>query len=384
MRVRRIFPSVSANELLLAGTTLLLVAIGVVMVLSSSTVESYAGGNGSFFSEFVKQGAFAFVGLGLMLLASRMPAKFWKRIAWSAVLVGVALQALVFTPLGFGYGGNRNWLGIGSFSLQPSEFVKVALCVWLGYIMTVKQPRIDRFWHAWIPVLPIAGLSIMLVLLGNDLGTVAIMVGLTLGAMWFAGVKWWHIAGPILLLGAVAVPVVMMSESRVRRIQTFLAGCQNTDFDYYSIGGCWQQLHGTWALANGGLFGVGLGNSRAKWNWLPEADNDYIFAIVGEELGLIGATVVLLLFVLLAVALLRIIRASESQFTRVVTGAVLVWIVGQAVVNVAVVLGLLPVLGVPLPFMSAGGSQMISGLLAIGVVLSLARSDAAARRMVRG
>lgn len=370
VRVRSMFGAPTLNAALLLGTTLFLVAFGLIMVLSSSSVESYVA-NASFFTDFAKQGAFAAIGIVLMLLAARLPATIWQRLAWIGVGLGIALQMLVFTPLGFGANGNRNWIGIGGFSLQPSEFVKVALCVWLAMIMTRKQKRIDSFWQAWIPAAPVAGLSIGLVLLGSDLGTVVIMVMLSFGALWFAGVKWWHLLLPVAGLVLLAVPVVLSSPSRVRRISAFVQGC--TDADYYS--GCWQQLHGTWALSAGGLFGVGLGNSRAKWSWLPEADNDYIFAIIGEELGLLGAAVVLALFALLAWTMLRIVRQATLQMTRVVTGAATVWLIGQAIVNIGVVLGLLPVLGVPLPFISSGGSQLIAALLIIGIVLSLERVD---------
>ena len=370
VRVRSVFGAPTLNAALLLGTTLFLVAFGLIMVLSSSSVESYVA-NDSFFTDFAKQGAFAAIGIVLMLFAARMPATVWQRVAWVGVALGIALQVLVFTPLGFGANGNRNWIGVGGFSLQPSEFVKVALCVWLAMIMTRKQKRIDSFWQAWIPAAPVAGLSIGLVLLGSDLGTVVIMVMLSFGALWFAGVKWWHLLLPVGGLALLAVPVVLSSPSRVRRISAFVQGC--TDADYYS--GCWQQLHGTWALSAGGLFGVGLGNSRAKWSWLPEADNDYIFAIIGEELGLLGAAVVLALFALLAWTMLRIVRQASLQMTRVVAGAATVWLIGQAIVNIGVVLGLLPVLGVPLPFISSGGSQLIAALLVVGIVLSLERVD---------
>ncbi|MBC7763659.1 MAG: FtsW/RodA/SpoVE family cell cycle protein, partial [Candidatus Saccharibacteria bacterium] len=158
--------------------------------------------------------------------------------------------------------------------------------------------------------------------------------------------------------------------SRQDRIQAFLSGCKSAD-DH--LGSCWQTVHGWWALASGGLFGSGLGNSKAKWSWLPEADNDFIFAIIGDELGLLGAILVLALFVVLAIAFVRIIRASTDPFARVTVSAVMVWIVGQAFVNIAVVLGILPVLGVPLPLISAGGSALVTSLIGIGIVLSFAR-----------
>jgi cell division protein FtsW len=162
----------------------------------------------------------------------------------------------------------------------------------------------------------------------------------------------------------------MTSASRQYRINAWLSGCTDSN-QYQDL--CWQPVHGMWALASGGVFGVGLGNSKAKWSWLPEADNDYIFAIIGEELGLIGAVVVLALFIVLAVSMIKVIRQSDDPFVRTVTGGILAWIIGQALVNIAVVLGLLPVLGVPLPLISAGGSALIMTLVAIGVVLSFAR-----------
>ncbi|WP_404313126.1 putative lipid II flippase FtsW [Agrococcus terreus] len=376
VRVRTMFGAPSLHASLLLGTTVFLVAFGLVMVLSSSSVESYTS-SASFFSSFVRQAAFAAVGLAIMLIAARLPAAFWPRIAWIAVAGGIALQLLVFVPgLGVAIGGNRNWINIAGFSLQPSEFLKLALIVWMGMILTRKQKVIHGFWQAWVPIAPVAGLAIGLVLLGHDFGTVSIMAIVVFGALWFAGVRWWHLVLPVGILAVLAVPVILSSASRVRRISAFVQGCTNDDY----WGPCWQQLHGTWALSAGGLFGVGLGNSRAKWNWLPAADNDYIFAIIGEELGLVGAVVVLALFGLLAWTLLRIVQQATRQMTRVVAGAAMVWIVGQALVNIAVVLGLLPVLGVPLPLISSGGSQLIATLAVIGVVLSLERVDNPAAR----
>jgi cell division protein FtsW len=164
----------------------------------------------------------------------------------------------------------------------------------------------------------------------------------------------------------------MARSSRQNRIQAFLSGCKTAD-DF--AGNCWQTVHGWWALASGGFFGVGLGNSKLKWSWLPEADNDFIFAIIGEELGLLGAILVLVLFIVLAITFVRIVRANSDPFARITVSAVMVWIVGQAFVNIAVVLGVLPVLGVPLPLISAGGSALVTSLIGIGIVLSFARQS---------
>lgn len=367
----KVLPVSSGATALLFGVVMFLVIFGVVMVFAASSVDAARSGR-SVGSILMRQGIFTVVGIPLMLIAARMSEKFYRRVAIYGVIFGIFLQVLVFTPLGDEYGGNRNWIRIGdAVTVQPSEFVKLALAVWIGYVLSRKGDRVREFIPAWIPVAPVAIFAIGLVMLGRDFGTVVIMVGLVFGAMFVAGVKIRHLLIPLFVVGAIAVPIIMSSASRVRRIQHFFDGC--TEAEYYD--GCWQQLHGTWAMSGGGISGVGLGNSRAKWNWLPEADSDYIFAIIAEELGLIGAITVLLLYLVMAYAFIRIIREATSAFTRIVTGAVMVWIIGQALVNIAVVLGLLPVLGVPLPLVSAGGSQTLATMLAIGVVLALVRAD---------
>ena len=370
----RVFKAESANYLLLLGTTLFLVIFGLVMVLSSSSVDSYLD-NAGFFGGLLRQGIFALAGLPLMLIVSRLPSKFWQRIAWPALLVSCFLQGLVvFTPLGYEIAGNTNWLTIAGFQFQPSEVIKVALVIWLGVILGKKEGKLDDWRHVLIPVFGVGGGAVLLVLIGGDLGTVMIMAGILFGALFFAGVRLRMLGIPLLAGVAVAVAVAISSPNRMTRIMSFLGtGCDRLDGAMSDA--CWQPLHGTWALANGGILGQGLGNSKAKWSWLPAADNDYIFAIIGEELGLIGAVVELGMFILLAFAFLRIMRASTHLQVKVTTAAVLVWIIGQALVNIGVVLGVFPVLGVPLPRISAGGTALLTTLLAIGVVLSFARSD---------
>ncbi|TFD51243.1 putative lipid II flippase FtsW [Cryobacterium frigoriphilum] len=371
----RVFRAESANYFLLLGTTLFLVAFGLVMVLSSSSVDSYLADMG-FFGGILRQGMFALIGVPLMLLVSRMPLKFWERISWLALLASCFLQGLVvFTPLGFEIAGNTNWLTLpGGIQFQPSEAIKLALVVWLGVILAKKQNHLDDWRHIFIPVFGVGGGAVGLVMIGGDLGTVIIMAGILFGALFYAGVKLRLLVIPLLIGAAGAVLLALTSDNRLKRIMSFAEDdCAITDGSISDE--CWQPLHGTWAMANGGIFGVGLGNSRAKWSWLPAADNDYIFAIVGEELGLIGAVVVLLMFILLAFAFLRVMRSSRSVQARITTASVMVWIIGQAFVNIGVVLGVLPVLGVPLPLISAGGTALLTTLVAIGVVLSFARGD---------
>ncbi|KFF60315.1 cell division protein [Cryobacterium sp. MLB-32] len=370
----RVFKAESGNYFLLLGTTLFLVAFGLVMVLSSSSVDSYLADAG-FFGGLLRQGGFALIGVPLMLVASRMPLTFWKRIAWPALLFTSFLQCLVvFTPMGYEIAGNTNWLSIGGVQFQPSEGIKMALVIWLGMILDQKKNHLDDWRHVFIPVFGVGGGAILLVMIGGDLGTVMIMAGILFGALFFAGVKLRLLLIPVAAGIAGALVLALTSSNRLTRIMSFVnEGCDQVSGAISS--NCWQPLHGTWALANGGILGVGLGNSKAKWSWLPAADNDYIFAIVGEELGLIGAIVVLGMFILLAFAFLRIMRSSTSVMARITTSAVMVWIIGQAFVNIGVVLGVFPVLGVPLPLISAGGTALLTTLMAIGIVLSIARGQ---------
>ncbi|UOQ61104.1 putative lipid II flippase FtsW [Leucobacter rhizosphaerae] len=351
----------------LYAITLLLVGFGLIMVLSSSSITSYVADQG-FFGGFWRQATFAIIGLPLMLLAAAMPVSFWKRWSWALLGLGIVLQLLVFTPLGVEVYGNRNWIQIGGFGAQPSEALKLALVVWIGAVLLKKEPLLGQMRHEIVPVVvPGAVLVLGLVLLGRDLGTVLIMAALVLGAMYFGGVSW-KTLGVVALGGLLAVIFfVVTSPNRMARLFGHAAG----NDDYSGLG--WQPLHGLWALAGGGLFGVGLGGSKAKWSWLPAADNDYIFAIIGEELGLIGALLVIVLFIALAAVLLRVISRARDRFGKAVVGGILVWIVGQAFVNIGVVIGVLPVLGVPLPLISAGGTALIACLLALGVVISIAR-----------
>ena len=354
----------------LYAITFLLVGFGLIMVLSSSSITSYVADQG-FFGGFWRQATFAIVGLPLMLIAAAMPVAFWKRWAWMLLGVGILLQLLVFTPLGVEVYGNRNWIQIGGFGAQPSEALKLALVVWIGAVLLKKEPLLGQMRHEIIPVVvPGAVFVLGLVLLGRDLGTVLIMAALVIGAMYFGGISWKSL-GVVALGGLLAVVFfVVTSPNRMARLFGHAAG----NDDYSGLG--WQPLHGLWALAGGGLFGVGLGGSKAKWSWLPAADNDYIFAIIGEELGLIGALLVIALFIALAAVLLRVISRARDRFGKAVVGGILVWIVGQAFVNIGVVIGVLPVLGVPLPLISAGGTALIACLLAMGVVISIARDGA--------
>ncbi|HEY1530753.1 MAG TPA: putative lipid II flippase FtsW [Galbitalea sp.] len=369
--VQRVFGAETSNFFLLLGTTIFLVAFGLVMVLSSSSIEDGASKGHDFFSSFSRQGLYALIGIPLLLISSRMPIGFWKKWAWPAVVGTSVLQLLVFVPgIGFSFQGNSNWIRIGSFTAQPSELVKLAIILWVSWILARKQSLLGDWKHVFLPIAPVAGVAIGFVLLGKDLGTALIMGAIVLGCLFYAGVRLRIIGVAIIAASLVALVFTQVGSSRTSRISAWLSGCSRaSDFRV----DCWQTVHAWWGIASGGVFGSGLGESKVKWSWLPDADTDFIFAIIGDELGLIGAAVVLILFVLLTIAFVRIIRTTTDPFAKIVTSGVMVWLIGQAFVNIAVVLGFLPVLGVPLPLISAGGSSLIGSLVAIGVVLSFAR-----------
>jgi cell division protein FtsW len=369
--VQKVFGAETSTFFLLLGTTIFLVAFGLVMVLSSSSIEDGASKSHDFFSSFTRQGLYALIGVPLLLIASRMPIGFWKKWAWPAVVGTSILQLLVFVPgIGFAFQGNSNWIRIGSFTAQPSELVKLALILWVSWILARKRNLLDDWKHVFLPIAPVAGVAIGLVLLGKDLGTALIMGMVVLGCLFYAGVRLRIIGVALIVCGLIALIFTQVGSSRTSRIGAFLSGCSRAaDFRV----DCWQTVHAWWGIASGGVFGSGLGESKVKWSWLPDADTDFIFAIIGDELGFIGAVLVLALFVVLTIAFVRIIRTSTDPFAKIVTSGVMIWLIGQAFVNIAVVLGLLPVLGVPLPLISAGGSSLIASLVGIGVVLSFAR-----------
>lgn len=361
------FAPVPSEFLLIASTALILTIFGLVMVLSATMATSGAGGP---FETAIKQAVFAVVGIPLMFVLSRLPMLFWKRISWIALGVAQAGQLLVFTGLGYGFDGNRNWISIAGIQAQPSEFLKLAFALWLGYVLYRKHTLLGLWRHVFIPVVPVSVMVIGSVLAGKDLGTAMILVLILLGALFFSGVKLRVFIIPVIVAVAVVAFLAVTSPNRMARITSFLD--PNCLDDYYK--GCYQPLHGIWGLASGGVLGLGLGNSREKYAWLPAASHDYIFAIVGEELGLIGCVVVLALFTLLAVGAFHIVRKTPDPFIRIAAGGITVWLIGQALINIGVVLRLFPVLGVPLPFMSQGGTSLVSVLMACGVLLAFART----------
>jgi cell division protein FtsW len=354
-----------ADSLALGALTLFLMAFGLVMVLSASSVESGAAGNP--YSSFATQGVAALIGAGGMLaLATRLRTSWLPRLAPVGFFAAVVLQLLTaLTPLGTNIGGNQNWIRVLGVSIQPSEFVKLGLVLLLASFFS-RRPGERLGVRGVLPAAGFTGIAIGSVYLGHDLGTCLILALIGFGGFLMSNVRL-----PVLLVlgGSAGALLALFSQangSRTDRLAAWSSGC--TDL----LGTCWQTTQAQWALANGGLTGVGIGNSVSKWFWLPEADNDFIAAVIGEETGLLGLAVLLGCFVAMAVVLLRIATRTHDRFTRAAAGMTLAWLVGQAFANIAVVVGVAPVFGVPLPFVSAGGSSLLANLAAVGCVMALA------------
>jgi len=358
---------------LLLSATAMLVIIGLAMVLSASSVTSYRDTNSSY-TIFLTQLQFAVAGIFGAFVANRLPLSVWKKISVPMLAVAIFLQALVFVPgLGVSRNGNRNWIHIAGQQIQPSEFAKLALVLFGASVLTKKRRLLGKLLHVAVPlVFPAGGLLLLLVLAGGDLGTGLVLLAIIAGMLFVAGVP----ARMFLLAGVIsaglAAAMALNSTNRMGRIQTWLGGCTDPNK-------CFQTIHGQYALADGGWWGVGLGASREKWSWLPAAHNDFIFAIIGEELGLPGTLAIIALFGLLAFACYRLVLRCDDFFIRVATAGVMVWILTQAVINMGGVIGLLPVIGVPLPLVSSGGSALTATLFALGMLLSFARNEPGCR-----
>lgn len=368
-KLRPGFKAQSRHFYVLLGLTGLIVFIGLGMVASASAVDSFKETSNVGYT-FFRQGFFAIVGGIALAVAANLPVSFIKRLAPLLFLGFLGLQT--FTVLfGNEINGNRNWLNLGLFSIQPSEFLKVALI--LSFALILSDMGYDEYEdrQKWLKLFLQAGIALGLVALaGKDMGTGVVMGLMVMGLFLFAGMKlqnWLLLFGGVVLAG---VAGIMMSPSRLVRFQAWL----NPDMAD-PMGVMWQYQHGTWALAAGGIFGTGLGRSKLKWSWIPEVENDFIFAIIGEELGLLGALVVILLFFALGMTMFAIAKKQTEPFNRLVVIGVMLWIVLQAFINIGVVLGLFPVLGVPLPLISAGGSSLIATLGAIGLVLAMERDS---------
>lgn len=366
-----------ASYHLLLGSVALLLALGVMMVLSASSVNAYVNYTDSYY--FVKRQAI-FLGIGLVgaLVLTKIPHEKLRVLSWFALALAAVLLILTYTPLGVTVGGNRNWLYLGSslFLIQPAEFAKVAMIVWGADVLARKQKLLDQPLHLLVPYLPGAGLLVLLVVFQGDAGTAVVMAGIVAGVLWIVGAPM-RIFASFTVLGALGVVMLFVtSPNRMRRLAAFLDPSADLN------GANDQANAGMYAIAAGGWWGVGLGASRQKWGSLPEAHTDFIFAVIGEEFGLFGSLIVLGLFLVLGYAGFRVAMRSDEAFSRYVAGGVTLWFTLQALINLAVVLRMLPIAGVPLPLVSYGGSALIANLLGVGVLLSCARREPAARKLL--
>ena len=351
---------------MLLVTTLGLAIFGCIMVLSASSVTMISQGP-SPFSQVSSQIMFLVVGVLAMAGITRIPVGVYhKKFVVYAMLIVALVMQLAVVVVGVEVNGNRNWLKLpGVGQIQPSEFSKLAIIMWLAWVYSRHGDISRSIWRTLFPSIYGVGALVLLIMLGGDMGTAMVYGFIFVGMMWLAGASrssLLKIGGAFAVLALVGV---LSSANRVARIFGIWGSCTNANCD--------QANSGEVALATGGFLGVGLGQSRQKYNYLAEAHNDYIFAIIGEELGLLGTLAVLLLYVGLVYCAVRIMLRTTDPLVRLATGGIMIWLTSQAIINMGMVSRLLPVIGVPLPFVSYGGSSLLSSLFAAGLLLAFPR-----------
>ena len=356
---------------LVLGITTLLLALGLVMVLSTSSITGLIAG-GSPWSGFQKQVLGVALGLPCMWFAARSSPTFFRAIAYP--LIGLSILGMVLTLIpgvGVTSGGASRWIQLGPLQLQPSELAKLAFVIWGADLLARKEKlgQLDDWRQLLIPLLPGAGFLCLLVMLGDDLGTTFIMLVILLALLWVIGTPGRLYLGMLAMIGLVLLILIVVAPYRWGRLIGFLNPAGGP------TGPHMQSIQGKYAVGSGSWFGVGLGASREKWGWVPHDYSDFIFAILGEELGLVGTLCVSFLYGGLAYAGLRIARRVEDTFMRLAAAGATAWIVLQAIVNIGAVLGLLPITGVPLPLVSEGLSSLLVTMVALGMLMSFAKRE---------
>ena len=350
---------------MLLVTTLGLAIFGCIMVLSASSVTMISQGQ-SPFSQVSSQIMFLVLGVIAMAGITRIPVGVYhKKFVVYAMLATALVMQLAVVVVGVEVNGNRNWLKLGPVQIQPSEFSKLAIIMWLAWVYSRHGDISRSIWRTLFPSIYGVGALVLLIMLGGDMGTAMVYGFIFVGMMWLAGASrssLLKIGGAFAVLALVGV---LSSANRVARIFGIWGSCTNANCD--------QANSGEVALTTGGFLGVGLGQSRQKYNYLAEAHNDYIFAIIGEELGLLGTLAVLLLYAGLVYCAVRIMLRTTDPLVRLATGGIMIWLTSQAIINMGMVSRILPVIGVPLPFVSYGGSSLLSSLFAAGLLLAFAR-----------
>lgn len=347
-------------------TTMTLVFIGIIMVFSASFVQSSFKHNDSYY--FLKRNAiYATLGFISMMVISNIDYKFWKKNAKAIGIVSVILLLLVLTPLGIKANGARRWLGFGAFTIQPSEIAKFATIIITAKLIEKRYDNMKSLTKGVLPLLIIPSLFFILIMLQPNMSTAGTIILVTFVMIFVAGLNMKFV---IAMFGSgigLFLLLALTSEYRLKRILSFLDPFQDP------LGNGYQVIQGLYALGSGGLFGMGLGKSQQKWFYIPEPQNDFIFAIIGEELGLIGCAVVIMLFVILVYRCVRIALNCTDIFTCMVVIGIGAQIGIQAALNIAVATSSMPVTGVALPFISYGGTSLMIFMSAVGIVLNISK-----------
>ncbi len=358
-----------ASYYLVLGSSGLLVVLGLVMVLSASDVTSLQA-SGNPYALFEKQLLWLLVGLPLAVGAARLPLRHVRRLGYPLVIAaGLGLGAVLVPGVGVSAYGATRWIGVGSLTIQPSEVAKLALVVWGSDLLVRKWRLLGQWKHLLVPLLPVGMLFAALVMGEPDMGTTIVLLLIVFTQLWVVGAPGRLFALLAAGVGALGVFVAVAEPYRLARLTSYLHPFAHSQDSGY------QAVQGLYGLATGGWWGTGLGSSAEKWGYLPNAHTDFIFAIIGEELGLLGTLLVVLLFGVLGFAGMRIAQRTTDRFVRVAAAAITVWLVGQAVVNMGAVVGVLPITGIPLPFISFGGSALLPTLVAVGLLASFARTE---------
>jgi len=354
---------------MLAGSTLLLSLLGLIMVFSASSIDSLEN-KGTTYAIAARQLLFLVFSIPMAWGLSRISLNHWKIIARSGVLLSVTM--LLFVQIfGNSTSGNQNWLSLGFIVIQPSEFAKFLMILWAGYILAKQQASGRLQANVLALITPAFFLCMILILIGNDLGSASVFGFILVGLLWVSGLKLRAI-GFVLTAGFLALAILVLTSPY--RVQRFLAFVNPFAEDQYKLFG-WQPAHSLLGLASGGFFGVGLGASRQKWGNLPEAHTDFIFSVIGEELGLFGTLATLFLISILLFSIFKIAMRAQDPMVRYVSSGIGCWIGIQTVLNIGSAISVLPVVGVTLPLLSYGGSSLIATFIAIGFVLGAARRD---------
>ncbi len=352
-------------DYLLLIPALLLLGFGLVFVYSaSSSLAEYKLGDSYYYLK--KQAVFCLVGLFFMILAKNIPSALYRKLAYPALFLSFALLVLLFVPgIGAKVGGSSRWLRFAGLSFQPSELAKLTLSLYLAYSMAKQGPNMSRFSIGFLPHVLVAGVFMVLILLQPDLGTSVIIGCWVLILLFVGGAKLFQLISVLLLFMPIVLWLIGQADYRLKRWWTFL----NPWEDPQGLG--FQIVHSFLAIGSGGIFGVGLGNSKQKLFYLPEPHTDFILSVVAEELGLVGVTTIVVLFGVLITRGIKIALNANDLYSSYLAMGISSFLGLQVLINMGVVMGLLPTKGLTLPLISYGGTSLVVSLLSIGILLNI-------------